>query len=187
MIVNTEFYNTPDGDVVVKPVNSPAYILSSKDREIISTMLTLINDRYPEAARKLMELYNKSRFNREYFEYRIVHRFIRCNFGEYDQLSIDIDSRGVMRMEEVRCPLRGECACEHIICRPKLSTSLSERELEVMECLVGEHLNYEQAAQRLYISPCTVLRHSENIKAKLGLHTLSELTEWYINNKKQGL
>lgn len=109
---NIEFYNTPDGDIMLKEVGKPARPFREADRDIISELLAIIRDRYPKAHAALMELYSKSTMNRTYYEYRVVHRFIRCNFGEYDQYRLDINYRGQLQFEEVRCPLRGECRYE---------------------------------------------------------------------------
>lgn len=109
---NLEFYNTPDGDIMLKEVGKPARPFREADRDIISELLAIIRDRYPKAHAALMELYSKSTMNRTYYEYRVVHRFIRCNFGEYDQYRLDINFRGQLQFEEVHCPLRGECRYE---------------------------------------------------------------------------
>lgn len=34
-----EFYNTPEGDVMVKPVNGAVYILKESNRDVIQSML----------------------------------------------------------------------------------------------------------------------------------------------------
>lgn len=49
MLTNIEFYNTPEGDVIVKGVNEAARSLKENDRDIIDYMLTVIRDRYPKA------------------------------------------------------------------------------------------------------------------------------------------
>lgn len=128
---NIEFYNSPDGDIMLKEVGKPARPFKESDRSLISELLAIIRDRYPKAHAALMELYSKSTMNRTYYEYRVVHRFIRCNFGEYDQYRLDINYRGQLQFEEVRCPLRGECRYEGVICKPELDTRLTEREMEV--------------------------------------------------------
>ena len=112
---NLEFYNTPDGDIMLKEVGKPARPFREADRDIIS----------------------KSTMNRTYYEYRVVHRFIRCNFGEYDQYRLDINYRGQLQFEEVRCPLRGECRYEGVICKPELDTRLTEREMEVFRLIAA--------------------------------------------------
>lgn len=185
LIANIEFYNTPEGDVMVKEVGKAAYQLQESDRTLIGELLSIIRDRYPTAHARLMELYSASTMNRWHYEFRVVHRFIRCNFGEYDQNSLDIDHNGVFRFEEVRCPLRGECVDECVICRPKLNTRLTERETEVFRLIAESRLQTDGIAHELNISPCTVNRHRENIKAKLGVRNMVELIDyWHRNGMK---
>ncbi len=181
-IANIEFYTTPEGDVMVKEVGQPAKQLKDSDRELIGRLLTIISDRYPQAHRALMNLYSKSTMNRVYYEYKVVHRFIRCNFGEYDQYNIDVDKNGTFRMEEVRCPLRGECTFEGIICKPVLDIRLSDREMEVFSMVV-DNMSKDEIASALCISPFTVDRHRDNIKAKIGVRSIAEMINyWYTNN-----
>lgn len=179
---NIEFYNTPDGAVMVKPVGHPAFELCESHRDIITGLLAVIRDRYPKAHTALMELYSRSTMNRTYYEYRVAHRFIRCNFGEYDQYRLDINHRGNFQFEEVHCPLRGECRHEGIICKPELDTRLTERETEVFR-LIAANLQTDAIAKELHISPCTVNRHRENIKAKIGAGSVAEMVAyWHQNN-----
>ena len=80
-ISNIEFYNTPEGDVMMKEFGQPAVVLKEADRPTIEHMLAVIRDRYPKAHARLMQLYSASTMNRWHYEFRVVHRFIRCNFG----------------------------------------------------------------------------------------------------------
>jgi DNA-binding NarL/FixJ family response regulator len=63
--------------------------------------------------------------------------------------------------------------------------SLSDRELEVFR-LLGEGLTNSAIADRLFLSPNTVFTHRENIKRKLGLSNITELTraavQWVLEN-----
>lgn len=183
-ICNIEFYNTPEGEVMIKEVGKAATLLKEQDRDIISYMLCIISDRYPKAYKALMELYSKSSMNRVYYEYRVAHRFIRCNFGEYDQYNFDINAFGQFVFEEVKCPLRGECPLEGIVCKPELDTHLTEREMEVYRLIVTNKKT-DEIAFALSISRFTIIRHRENIKARLGLHDIPELiTYWHVNHLK---
>ncbi len=185
LLTNIEFYNTPDGEVMVKEVGKPAYQLQQSNRELVGELLAIIRVRYPKAHKRLMELYSASEMNQVFYEYKVVNRFIRCNFGEYDQQNIDIDHNGRLRFEEVRCPLRGECIHECVICKPELDTHLTEREREVFSMIGGTCLQTEQIAEELNISPCTVNRHRENIKAKLGAKSVAELVSfWHRDHTK---
>ena len=177
-LCNLEFYNTTDGAVMGKPVGKPAFELEERHRDTVAEMLATIRHRYPKAHAALMELYSRSTMNRTWYEYRVVHRFIRCNFGEYDQLRLDIDRRGQLQLEEVHCPLRGECQHEGVICKPELDTRLTEREMEVFRLIV-QNLTTEDIAQELCISPCTVARHRENIKAKIGAKNVAALVDYW--------
>lgn len=181
---NIEFYNTPEGDVMMKELAQPVIVLKDTNRPTIEHMLTIIRDRYPKAHARLMKLYSSSTMNRWYYEFQVVHRFIRCNFGEYDQYNLDINKDGQFVFEEVKCPLRGECEHENVICRPELDTALTERELEVFR-LIASNLQTDDIAAELRISPCTVNRHRENIKAKIGVKNIGEMISfWNINHLK---
>ena len=130
-LLDIEFYNTPEGEVMVKPIGQPAYVLTENCRDVICEMLAAIRERYPKAHDALMKLYSASSMNRIAYEYKVVHRFIRCNFGEYNQATIDINHNGTFQLEEVGCPLRGECHLEGKICNPELNTNLTDREMDV--------------------------------------------------------
>ena len=104
----------------------------------------------------------------------MVHRFIRCNFGEYDALSLDVNANGHLRFEDVRCPLRGECPFECIICKPTLDSKLSERENQVAK-LLCEGFTAEEIGEELHISPHTVKRHIANIKTRLKLTRTNQI------------
>lgn len=181
-ITNIEFYNTPEGDVMMKELGQAAVVLKDTDRPIIEYILTVIRDRYPKAHTRLMKIYSSSTMNRWYYEFRVVHRFIRCNFGEYDQYNLDINRDGQFVFEEVKCPLRGECEHENVICRPELDTSLTERETEVFRFIASNYQTDDIAAE-LHISPCTVNRHRENIKAKINVRNVGEMIAFWHHHQ----
>lgn len=184
VISNIEFYNTPEGDVMMKELGQPAVTLNDTDRPTIEYMLAVIRDRYPKAHTRLMKLYSSSTMNRWHYEFRVVHRFIRCNFGEYDQYNFDINNDGQFNFEEVKCPLRGECEHENVICRPELNTTLTEREMEVFRLIVS-NFQVDDIAAELHISPCTVNRHRENMKAKIRARSVGEMISyWHLNQMK---
>lgn len=183
MMENIEFYKTPDGAVMMKATGEPVRVLTMHDRQEVGELLQLIRDRYPDAFRALSALYTPNERNRVLYEFNIVSRFIRCNCGEYDTQTMDIDQDGFFHFEQVGCPLRGnECVHEGCICNPRLDTALTERELEVAGLVAGG-LTAQEVADRLHISPLTVCRHRENIKAKLGVRTLAELSAWYVRHQ----
>lgn len=175
---NIEFYNTPEGDVMMKEADKPVRKFTEQDRDLIAWLLYMLRENFPEAHQRLMELYSRYERNRTNFEYKVVHRFLRCNFGEYDQFNYDISRDGFFKFEEVRCPLRGECPHEGCICRPVLNTNLSDRELEVFR-LIAQGAQADEIAGELNISPLTVNRHRENIKIKTGCRSVAELVRWW--------
>lgn len=166
MLERIEFYNCPDGSVNIKPFDKPVQVFDMSCRHITEEMIVLIRDLYPAAFAALSQMYSKCERNKDFFEFKIVHRFIRCNFGEYDALSYDIGHVGVFNIEDVRCPLRGECLHEGVICKPTLQTKLSPREKEVAE-LIAQGFSKQEVADELYISIYTVSRHIANIKARM--------------------
>lgn len=184
MLTNIEFYNTPSGDVMYKEQGEPVKVLSIDSRSIIEYVLQVLADRYPEAFKALSDVYSRFDRNRLNYEFKMVHRFIRCNFGEYDQFNFDIDHCGEWRFEEVRCPLRGECIYECVICKPTLNTCLTDRETDILS-MVGDGLKSTQIADQLGISPLTVNRHRQNIMAKLQLKSVGEMIKYAITQLKK--
>ncbi|MBQ2674113.1 MAG: LuxR family transcriptional regulator [Prevotella sp.] len=109
-------------------VSSP---LSEKDRDVIQFMIQQLHMYFPDALQQLQVWAAESMSNRWYYEYRIVDRFIRCNFGEADFMHPDLDDLGMFHFEEVKCPLRTICKMEGTVCKPKVKTVLSEEEERV--------------------------------------------------------
>lgn len=178
-----EFYNTPGGDVMIKPLDGPVRMLTetSENRDFITDFMSVMIEFYPKAFKALSKTYSRSELNRTHFEYLIVSRFIKCNFGEYDALNPDIDVFGFFHFEEVKCPLRGECPLCGVVCKPEFASELTDREIEVLRLFVG-HNSAEEVAEKLIISPNTAKNHLRNIHIKTGTHTLAELVEYWIKN-----
>jgi len=179
--INTEFYNSPSGEVMIKTEGKAVKVLdeSSKDsREFIQNFLEYIIVFYNEAYKALAEYYSKSQLNKYHYEYKIVSRFIRCNFGEYDALHTDIDENGTFSFEEVHCPLRGECKLENICCKAKFTTKLTFRETEILKLFV-KHYSVDEIAEKLFISPYTVSNHLKNIHSKTNTHSIAELVSYW--------
>lgn len=110
-----------------------------------------------------------------------VRRFIKCNFGVYDN-EIDVDGSGNFHFEFVGCPLRGECMYDKILCQPKFNSKLSDRQLEIMR-LCYEGVSDADIAERLYISINTVANHRKASFRKLGVHSMAEFNRYAaINN-----
>ena len=101
---------------------------------------------------RIRECYQKSAQNIPYFQYLMVRRFCKCNFGELDNTSRDIDKNGGFNFERVKCPMRGECKYEGIICCPQFYSRISDAEMRVMK-MIYEGANNEDIAEKLYLSP----------------------------------
>lgn len=179
---NVEFYNLPDGNVMYHIEEQPLRKLSEADRDLIAWMMDAISERYTKAFDRLCEIYTVRSRNRIFYEYSIVKRFIRCNFGELDEYCFDIDRRGNFCFEEVRCPLRGECLDEGIICKPEPTTNLTQREMEIFRLIV-EGYEAMEIAQELSLSVPTINNHRENIKRKIGVRTVSQMVTYWNHNK----
>ena len=127
--------------------------LTEQDREAVSFMLDRIATFFPDAYSNLQEWAKASIHNRRYYEFRMVDRFIRCNFGEADFQRPDIEN-GLFNFEEVKCPLRNICEYEGHICKPRLKASLTQEEQRVVSLYVRGY-QYEEMASELGKSEST--------------------------------
>jgi DNA-binding NarL/FixJ family response regulator len=173
-----EFHTSPEGEILIKQDGEPMRELTEQDTELISELFDRIRRDYPEAFKCLSETYRKSDKNILYFRFLCVRRFIRCNFGNYDTLTEDIDNAGQFNFEQVQCPLRGECSGYKIICSPKFNTKLSSREWQILEMYV-KPMEMHQIADELYLSQHTIDQHIRNIREKTGCKSKAELINMY--------
>ena len=148
--------------------NGVSQKLTAQDRDCIEYMIDNIGKYFPDAMRALREWASASAINKYYFEYRIVDRFIRCNFGEADFLHKDIDDLGLFHLEEVKCPLRNICKHEGIICKPKVNLNLSEEEKKAAG-LYAQGLLPGEIAVKLGKSESTIKRQLYNAYKRLNL------------------
>lgn len=179
-MINKEFYCTPQGEIMITDDHG-THELTPSNREFVSAMFKKIETFWPRAAEKASKVYEKSRANIPYYEFLIVRRFLKCNFGKYDS-TLDIDQLGNFHFEEVECPLRGECSAEGFICKPKFNSSLSDRELEVMNRLY-EGESEESISDSLSISIETVKTHKRNAFRRTGVHSKEEFWRFARDNK----
>lgn len=176
---NMEFYRTPNGEIMIHDESGSRY-LTEKDRTFISAFIAKMDVFWTDSLKALSMLYNKSRHNVPLYEFKIVRRFLKCNFGRFDN-TLDIDQLGNYHFEDVECPLRGECPLEGVVCRPKFNSSLSSREIEIMHCHY-DGMSVEQISERLSISPDTVTTHKRNALQRTGTHSLQEFFIYARNN-----
>ncbi len=175
-----EFYTTPEGEVTIRQMGEPESQLKETDTEFIQKFLDVLKEFYPEAHGALMSTYAGSRLNKQYRDFLAVRRFVKCNFGLYDNV-IDVDCNWNFRFEFVGCPLRGECKFDKVICAPVFNSRLSERELEVME-MVYRGLSDSEISEKLFISMNTVNNHRKNSFKKLGLHSMPDFMRYAMQN-----
>lgn len=181
---NVEFYTTPKGDVGYLN-NGNLFLLKENDYDFIDWFIDKLKAHYSNAYLRLKEIYSTNSRNKSYYKFCIVRRFIKCNFGELDEFRQDINDSGNFNFEEVKCPLRGECKDEGVICFAQFSSGLSAREMQVLY-LVSNGYKNDDIADMLFISTCTVNRHKENIKKKLNLKSVVDMVIFYNNNLFNG-
>ena len=175
-----EFYSTPEGEVTLREAGKPERQLQETDYDFIQDMLSTIREYYPQAYDALMQQYSITLPNKSYRDFLAVRRFIKCNFGVYDN-QIDVDGYGNFHFEFVPCPMRGECKFDKILCQPQFNSKLSDRQLEIMR-LCYEGVSDADIAERLYISINTVANHRKASFRKLGIHSMAEFNRYAADN-----
>lgn len=179
MLNNIEFYVTPKGEVMVHSLEG-VHQYTPSDRRFTSLMMEKVEQLYPQALSAMSKNYQRLMPVPAIFEFTMIRRFIKCNFGKYDSV-MDIDHFGNFNFEEVSCPLRGECALEEIVCKPKFNTDLSDREKEIME-LYYNGFKCEAIAEKLFISIETVRTHKKNAFRRVNVHSLAEFFQYANKN-----
>lgn len=175
-----EFYVSPDGKVKVDEEDIPfTKEYAEGDKELTEYVAGLIKNQYPEAYNALALEYRASMPNKPFFQFLIVHRFIRCNFGKFDGLTYDIEG-DVLHIEDIACPLkwRNDCPLRGIVCKPK-PFGLTSREAEVAK-LSSTGRTYEEISEELGISHSTIKNTIQKIKEKLHLSSSKDITKLMI-------
>ena len=171
---NIEFFNSADGRILFYGRDAEPRQLKVDDKEIIDYVYKMIEVVYPGAMKALQQEYSSSSRNYYFFHYKIVDRFIRCNFGENDLLRYDIE-HGTMNMEQVRCPLRHICKNENVICNPSMST---DKETQVAK-LYAHGLSLQEIADVLHKSSCTVNAQLYSLKKRLNLNSSRDIIKLF--------
>lgn len=174
-----EFFQD-ETEVVYREEGGERRIFREDDRELIVSILVRMKSLYPHALETLEKEYGALEGNKWNYDYRIVKRFIKCNFGRIDPVP-DIDEVGEFHFEHVDCPLRGECKGEGVICHPEFNCLLSAREKEVMKMWSAGKTALE-IAQALFISPLTVKKHIANSYAKAKVNSVAAFGAWALRN-----
>lgn len=171
-----EFRVSPDGKVYFTKSGEEEKRLTRFTKDVCVHVLGLIHERFPGAWSRLRLLYppkSSKSTAQDIAAFQMVERFIRCNFGEHDLLTKDIEL-DILNFEEVKCPLRGICSDENIICKPQSLLHLTEAEKKVVkEYLFG--FTFDEIALRLDKSPQTVKVQLHKIKKKLHARNCREI------------
>lgn len=172
-----EFRVSPDGEVYYKEGANADRRLTRFEKKVCAHVLDIIRDKFPGAYSRLKTIYKPksgSSADQDQANFSIVDRFVRCNFGEHDLLTPDIE-HNIVHFEEVRCPLRGKyCPDEGVICKPQSLVKLSPAEREVAKLYLWGN-TFEEIAHQLGKSPGTVKTQLWNIKNKLGARNCREI------------
>lgn len=180
LLKNIEFFSV-DSVVYYKLSDESIHKLTINDTEVIGEMVELLENLYPEAYEALCQEYKGCSPNRWYYRYRIVSRFIRCNFAQLDDVP-DISDKHGCKFEYVQCPLKGECKLEHIVCHPKIDKKISRAEMPVLK-LWYEGVAEDKIAESLCLSVHTVHNHIRNAYQRIGVHSRAEFAKYVaINN-----
>lgn len=172
-----EFFTDPrTGEAMFQRIGEPvARQLTEDDREIIEELLHISETFYPEQYAALCKEYAASIRNQKYYDFLRARRIANCCFGE-NESHPDVDEDGTCYFEDVRCPRKAECKYYRIICHPTFSTSLSERELQVLEMFFRGR-QADQIAEQLFLSMHTVRNHRKNGFRKLNVHSAQEFID----------
>lgn len=179
-----EFRTAPDGNVYFKAEGQAEARLTRFTVDIIGPLLSLVRSRFPECYSTLFTIYDNNRGNKEAWNvhaFKMASRFIRCNFGEHDLLTQDIENN-ILHFEEVKCPLRGGfCPHEKVICKPKGLIKISTEEKKVVR-LYLEGFTFDEIAEQLVKSPATVKTQLMRIKMKLGVKNCRDIIKVFRSN-----
>lgn len=163
-----EFYTFNDEVLCRYDGNTEKLSVSS---DIVRLVYEKLSEFYPFALQALNKEY-ANLMDEKYKRFRIVNRFIKCNFGIIDK-AIDINEQGRFKFECVPCPLRGECRNENVICNPKFNSKISDAEMRVLRCLY-KGMDRESISDKLCLSQKTVNNHIWNAFTRIGVHTQAE-------------
>ena len=175
VLTNTEFFAFED-EIWVRLADGNMFVLKESHYDIVNEFVDYIATFYQKAYQALEKEYHGCATNRSYYRFRLVCRFIRCNFAALDNIP-DLDAKLHSTFEHIHCPLRGECKYDHVICRPEFDHQLSPAEKRVL-ALIYEGLTEEEAGARLYLSPLTIHTHIRNAYSRLGIHSKAEFIKY---------
>lgn len=171
-----EFRTSPEGTVWFKEEGHDELRLT-RFSKIVEPLARLVEKNFPECFARLGTIYgkkNSSEAAKAKSRAIMVERFVRCNFGEHDLLTPDIE-HDIMHFEEVKCPLRGGmCKDEGVICKPKGLIHLSPAEKDIVNLYI-EGYTFDEVAKMLGKNQATVKAQLYQIKKRLKLENCREI------------
>lgn len=176
-MIATEFVQCVDSGQLHYKHGDQLRLFTENSKLIIAEVNVIVKEKYPIAWAALCRQYDKLPKS----AYLKSRRFAKCNLSLFDS-KMDIDANGVMTLEFVPCPLRGECFDEGIICCPTPNTALSKRQLEVAG-LVDKGLSDIEIADILCISVLTVKTHIKNMLKITSTSNRRELARYCRTEK----
>ena len=84
-------------------------------------------------------------------------------------------------LEVVKCPMRGECKLEGVVCKPTRFSGLSRREEEVL-FLAAEGKTSHEIAEALFLAEATVNHHVSNILRKVDAKNMKNAIMKYTRS-----
>ena len=120
-----EFFQQGE-NVLYKTDDDDPKVMVKGDRWIVKLVMSLLKERYPKALACLEKEYEGLRGDVWNYEFRMVRRFVKCNFGRIDPI-MDLDGVGGIHFEYVSCPLRGECRADAEDARTAQSAASGQR------------------------------------------------------------
>lgn len=111
-----------------------------------------------------------------YHEDEMLHQYILCRFGGFDN-EPDISKDGNVGFSEYwDCGRRGTCANEGKLCSSiKVANGyLTKQQINILKCIRAGK-TYAEIAEKLFIAEDTVISHVQNIQSVTGLKGKAEL------------
>ena len=173
-----EWMNLDNGDVGYI-ANNELHVLRVGE-EAVEQIFNKIEKEYPKAFDALCREYQLSMGNLPFFRYKVVKRFLKCNMGEYDSTHEDM-RKDEWNLEVVKCPMRGECKLEGVVCKPTRFSGLSRREEEVL-FLAAEGKTSHEIAEALFLAEATVNHHVSNILRKVDAKNMKNAIMKYTRS-----
>ncbi|MGM9697983.1 MAG: sigma factor-like helix-turn-helix DNA-binding protein [Prevotella sp.] len=140
--------------------------LDKTHRGIIEAVLKYLGEYRKETLNYLRSIMSDSKGKYEY-EFDIVERFLRCNCGELDKNTYDLEY-GLLNTEDVHCPLRGICKEEKHVCSVKTQTGIKGKAKRILK-LYGRGFSQKEIAELTDTAVSTVNNHLAKLKKKLHL------------------